>query len=151
MVESDQEDRSRIDRLRNEVERLRTQVAEIQIQRMQSKITTLRNQLAEVQSLRQAQDGVIKYLASQPGTVEEDRIQVGVHARRATLQKALRQLVEGGKVKRTGTGKRGDAYRYQISGTPVPNIDRVPENPNPTNDGSDEPQSANAGTGCFDR
>jgi hypothetical protein len=70
-------------------------------------------------------------------------------ARRATLLKALRQLVQRGKVKRIGSGIKGDPYRYQIAGTEVPDIYGVPENQNPKNEGSDEQQRANAGTGLF--
>jgi predicted transcriptional regulator len=116
--------------LRNEVEALRSQLAEIQIQRMQHEIVTLRNQLAEMQSLHHAEDGVIEYLATQTEPVDEDRIHVAVATRRATLQKALRKLVDAGKVNRTGTGIKGDPYRYQNAGTPVPDMDAVPGNPN---------------------
>jgi predicted transcriptional regulator len=77
---------------------LRRQLAEIQIQRMQNEIATLRNQLAEVQSLHQAEAGVMEYLATQTEPVDEDRIHAAVKNRRATLLKALRRLVQDGKV-----------------------------------------------------
>jgi len=103
---------------------------------MQHEIATLRDQLAEVQSLRHAEAAVRDYLASQPEAIKEDRIHAAVAARRATLQRALRQAVEDGKVKRIGRGIKGNPYRYVVL-----------ENPNPKNEGSVEPQSVNPGTG----
>jgi hypothetical protein len=108
-------DPSRIDRVRTEVEALRRQLAEIQIQRMQHEIATLRNQVAEVQSLRQAEAGVMEYLRNQSEAVDRDSI-YGV--RRGLLLKALSRLVRDGQVIRTGTGQRGDRYRYRVAGTP---------------------------------
>src|SRR6516162_3803376 len=118
MMESDREDPARVERLRNE-------------------IATLKAQVATVQSLRQAEAGVMEYLRNQSEAVDRDRIHEAIAARRATILKALRQLVEGGKVKRTGTGIKGDRYRYQISGTQVPDMDAVPGNQNTKNNGSD--------------
>src|SRR5215471_11390202 len=47
------------------------------------------------------------------GPVDEDRIHAAVKNRRVILLKAVRQLVQNEKVERTGTGKKGDPYRYQ--------------------------------------
>jgi hypothetical protein len=110
MVESSESDR--IERLRNELDTLRAQLAEIQIQRMQNEITTLTNQLAEVQSLRQAQASILEYLASQPEAIDEDRIHAAVKNRRVILLKALRRLLADGKVIRTGAGKKASPYRH---------------------------------------
>lgn len=54
-----------------------------------------------------------------------------MEARRSVKQKALRRLVADGRITRTGSGRRGDSYRYAISGTDVPGIDGVPDNQNP--------------------
>jgi hypothetical protein len=43
-------------------------------------------------------------------------------------------------------GKKGDPFRYQNAGIQVPNMYGVPENQNPKNNVSDEPQRVNAGT-----
>ena len=94
---------------------LRNQLAEIQIERMKSEIARLRGQLAEMQALHRAQDAVVQYLATQTEAIDEDQIQV--KARRATLQKALRQLVAAGKVNRVGAGKKANPYRYGIPGS----------------------------------
>ena len=97
MVESDREDPSRIERLMNE-------------------IATLRNQVAQMQSLRQAEAGVMAYLRNQTEALDRDHIH-GV--RRGLLLKALHRLVQDGQVTRTGSGQRGDRYRYQVAGTPT--------------------------------
>ena len=89
------DDPSRIERLMNEVARLRTQVA-------------------MVQSLRHAEAGVIEYLRNQTEAVDRDSI-YGV--RRGLLLKALGRLVQAGQVMRIGTGQRGDRYRYRVAGT----------------------------------
>ena len=93
MVESDREDPSRIERLMNE-------------------IATLRNQVAQMQSLRQAEAGVMAYLRNQTEALDRDHIH-GV--RRGLLLKALHRLVQDGQVTRTGSGQRGDRYRYQVA------------------------------------
>ena len=84
------------------------------IERLMNEIATLRNQVAQVQSLRQAEAGVIEYLKNQTEAVDRDCI-YGV--RRGLLLKALGRLVQVGQVIRTGTGQRGDRYRYQVAGT----------------------------------
>src|SRR5215475_1774893 len=98
-----------------EVKRLKVQWAQIQINRLRMKI---------------AQADVLNYLAIQAEPVAEERIHKAVQGRRATIQKALRKLVDAGKVKRSGCGVKCDPYRYA-----------VPENQN------DEQQRVNAGTG----
>src|SRR5215831_12843562 len=102
------DDPSRIERLRNEVEAFRAQLAEIQIQRMQKELATLKVQVAEVQSLRQAQDAVIKCLASQPEAIGEDRISCGCRGQEGNATAGAPPGCRCRKVNRTGTGKRGD-------------------------------------------
>jgi hypothetical protein len=85
------------------------------IERLRNEIASLKAKVAEVQSLRQAEAGVMEYLASQTEAVDRDCI-YGV--RRGLLLKALRRLVQDGRVTRTGTGQRGDRYCYRVTGTP---------------------------------
>ncbi len=79
----------------------------------------------------QATEAILEYLAAQSEPVEEGAIHDAVEARRAVKQKALRRLVSDGEVVRTGSGKRGDPYRYSVSGIQVPTYIRVPENQKP--------------------
>ena len=81
------------------------------IERLMNEIATLRGQVATVQSLRQAEAGVMEYLRNQTEAIDRDCI-YGV--RRGLLLKALGRLVRAGQVTRTGTGQRGDRFRYQI-------------------------------------
>jgi hypothetical protein len=97
----------------------------------------------------EARKAISEYLATQTEPVEENLIHEAIEARRATKQKALRKLVDAGKVKRTGTGKKGDRYRYQNAGTQVPDIYGVPGNQNLKSNVSDGQQSSNGGTGPF--
>jgi len=117
------------------------------IERLMNEIATLKVQVAEVQSLRQAEARVMEYLGTQTEPVDEDRIHDAVATRRATIQRTLRKCVDDGQVKRSGAGRKGDPYRYQIAGIPVPDMDAVPENENPKEDGSDDDETANTSTG----
>jgi hypothetical protein len=83
-----------------------------------------------VQTLRKAQAGVMEYLRNQTEAVDRDRIH-GV--RRVLILKTLRRLVQGGHVIRTGTGQRGDPYRYQVAETPT-GADRGNGGPEPVDD-----------------
>src|SRR5215472_4515440 len=90
-------------------------VEDSRIERLINEIATLKVQVAMVQSLRQAE------------AVAENVIHEAVATRRRTIQRALRSLVEDGKVKRTGTGIKGDPYRYQNAGTTYPIFEVVPK------------------------
>ena len=97
----------------------------------------------------EAAKGILEFLSTQTESVEENAIHEAVEARRVVKQRSLRGLVSDGKVRRTGTGRKGDKYRYQNAGTQVPDIYGVRENQNPKNAVSDRQQSPNAGTGLF--
>ena len=71
---------------------------------------------------------ILDYLGAQSDPVAEQAIHDAVEAKRAVKLRALRRLVAAGQVTRTGTGKRGDSYRYSVSGTQVPAYIWVPEN-----------------------
>jgi len=98
------DDPDRIERLMNEIETLKQAIrfAELEDQRRM-----LRGQLA-----------FIGYLRTQPAPVDKDRILKEVRLRHGIALKALHQLVQDGQVMRTGSGQRGDPYRYQLAGTP---------------------------------
>src|SRR5262249_32621559 len=98
----------------------------------------------------EAAKAITEFLATQTEPVEESEIHDAIEARRAIKQKALRKLVADGKVERTGTGKKGDRYRYQNAGTQVPNICRVPEYQNRESSLTREEQRTNAGTRGFE-
>ncbi|MBI2160959.1 MAG: AAA family ATPase, partial [Candidatus Rokubacteria bacterium] len=53
------------------------------------------------------------------GEAEEREIHVAVPGRKALKVRALRRLVAHGRLVRRGRGRRGDAYRYAVSGSPV--------------------------------
>jgi hypothetical protein len=74
---------------------------------------------------------ILDFLRPQSEPLEESAIQDAVEGRKAVKVRALRRLVEEGKVTRTGDGKRAAPYRYDISGSVVPSICREQENQKP--------------------
>ena len=118
------EDRSRSDKLWDEIE-------------------MLKRQWADMQSLRQAQAGVIQYLATRTEAIDEDRIQV----------KARRNLTEGAAT--ACRCRKSETYRNRQKRGSLPlskcwypgtGYGRGTRKPNAKNDGSDEQQRANADT-----
>ena len=87
----------------NEIETLKQAIrfAELEDQRRM-----LRGQLA-----------FIGYLRTQPAPVDKDRILKEVRLRHVIVLKALHHSVQDGRVMRTGSGKRGDGYRYGVAAT----------------------------------
>jgi hypothetical protein len=98
------DDPSRIERLMNEIETLKQA---IQFTELEHQRRMLRGQLA-----------VIGYLRTQLVPVDKDRILAQVHLRHGIILRALHRLVQDGRVTRTGSGQRGDGYRYRVAGTP---------------------------------
>ncbi len=97
-------------------------------------------------------DPILEFLHSQTDTVEEREIQENVEGRKQILSRALRSLVEQDKVAREGLGKRGDPYRYFISGSLVPSIGREPENQKrlfPVSDSNNSRYSGSRKTAIF--
>jgi hypothetical protein len=94
-------------------------------------------------------NAIIKYLAGQSEAVDESAIHEAIEARRVIKQNALRKLVREGKVSRTGAGKRGDKFHYQIAGTEVRGTGGVPENPSSVNRVSDLFETENVSTATF--
>lgn len=98
----------------------------------------------------EAEEAILEFFSKTEEAVEENVIHEAVEARRAVKLKAILKLVAGGKLNRTGTGKKGDRYRYQkVSSTEVPIYIRVPEYQNCENSLTDSVQKANAGTGLL--
>jgi hypothetical protein len=62
-----------------------------------------------------AATAVLAYLAAQEEPVEEPAVHEAVEGRKVVKQRALRALVAAHRVERTGGGKRGDPYRYQVA------------------------------------
>jgi hypothetical protein len=67
---------------------------------------------ADVQTLAGA---ILEYLKSVGESKTEPEIGESVEGKTGPKRKALRGLVEGGKIVREGTGNRGDAFRYRFS------------------------------------
>lgn len=59
-----------------------------------------------------AADEILSYLGSVPEPVDEKTIQAGIGGNRAAHVAALRSLVEDGRVKREGAGKKGSPFLY---------------------------------------
>jgi DNA-binding HxlR family transcriptional regulator len=59
---------------------------------------------------REAEDAVLSVLSDRPMTEQE--VREAVQMQGLVVSRALRSLVERGLVERTGTGRRGDPYRY---------------------------------------
>jgi AAA domain/CHC2 zinc finger/Toprim-like len=70
----------------------------------------------------EAANAILEFLRTQKEPVEESVIDVAVEGRKGVKVKALRQAVKDGRIVRTGAGKKGDTYRYSVSGSLVPNI-----------------------------
>lgn len=65
-------------------------------------------------------DDITAYLSCQKGEVLAADILSNVVGKKATLQQALSDLVTSGRVQRFGPGKRGNPYRYAVSGSSSP-------------------------------
>ena len=76
---------------------------------------------------------LIDYLDGQAEAITERVIDDCVEGNRSHRKKALRQLVDEGKIHRMGSGKKGDPYLYKNSGILVPIISSEPEYQNPKN------------------
>jgi hypothetical protein len=94
----------------------------------------------------EAAQAIVDYLAGVAEPSEEVAIQEAVEGRRKTKLAALRQLVAEGRVARLGSGRKGDRYRYVVSGTQVPTYSWVPENQKPETDLSAEKRETDSGS-----
>lgn len=92
---------------------------------------------------------MVEYLRRQADPVEEPAIHEAVEGRRQVKLSALRRLVAEGTVARTGAGKRGDPYRYTVSGFLVPTYIREPENQKVDNPLIASPVALDSGPRCF--
>jgi 5S rRNA maturation endonuclease (ribonuclease M5) len=92
---------------------------------------------------------IIDYLATQLDAVDERTIQGAIEGRTGVKSKALRRLVEEQRIRRTGSGKKGDPYLYKNSAFSPPDINREPEKPEFKNPVINSNNSANAGSQDF--
>jgi hypothetical protein len=60
-------------------------------------------------------DGILGHIRDGVGKLTEPEICEAVEGKTAVKRRALRDLVERGKVLRDGTGKKGDPYVYNLS------------------------------------
>lgn len=63
---------------------------------------------------QQANERVLVWLTEQPEPVTRDAVETAVEGRAELVRGALYRLVEDGKVVRTGGGRKGDPYLFQI-------------------------------------
>lgn len=89
---------------------------------------------------------ILDYLATQAEAIEERAINENVECKKAVRVKALRRAVDVGKIARTGGGKRGDPYRYSVSGSLVPAYTREPEKREPLDHANHSTESTDAGS-----
>ena len=75
---------------------------------------------------------------------EEATIREAVGGRNTVKVRAFRRLVSDARVSRSGNGKKGDPYRYSVSSSLGPAYIREPENRNPKNDISTDPDRPSA-------
>jgi hypothetical protein len=92
------------------------------IERLLAEVATLKHaiRIAELEDQRRILRGqlaVIGYLRTQPAPVDKERFLKEVRLRHGIALRALHQLVQDGRVMRTGSGKRGDGYGYRLTGT----------------------------------
>ncbi|MFQ5904123.1 MAG: AAA family ATPase [Candidatus Binatia bacterium] len=95
---------------------------------------------------RQAAEAIVECLRTKGEPVEEKIIHDSVEGRKAVKQSALRTLVAEGRVKRTGEGKRGSPYLYEVSGFLTPTHIREPENHISKSDGNPCKTTKNSST-----
>jgi hypothetical protein len=72
--------------------------------------------LAREHDLHDAGTRILEYLEEHP-CAEQSAIKEGVEGRWAVVRKALTDLVTSQKLSRIGSGKRGDAFKYSVSGS----------------------------------
>lgn len=94
----------------------------------------------------EAEAAILDYLKGKEEPVEEREIHDAVEGRRAVKLRALRKLLGEGNVMRTGSGKRGDPYRYSVFGIQVPTYSRVLENQKAKNGLSADETNTYSGT-----
>ncbi len=92
---------------------------------------------------------IIDYLATQIEPVEESVIQENVDGRKGIKAKALRRLVEEGKVTRDGVGKKGKPFVYSKAGFLVPLMSGELANEKKKSDQTPCSSGGNAGSYLF--
>jgi 5S rRNA maturation endonuclease (ribonuclease M5) len=100
--------------------------------------------------IQKIQGSILQFLDGTSEAVEEKELHEKVEGRKTVKQKALRKLVEEGKISRGGTGKKGNPYLYFKMLAPLtPHIYGEPANQNHKNSLPSSQSYANAGSGIF--
>jgi hypothetical protein len=92
----------------------------------------------------QATAAILDYLKGQSGPVEASEIEAAVEARTAVKRAALKALIGGGSVVRSGGGKRGDPLLYELSPILVPTYIQEQENRKPKIGVNDDEHGVNS-------
>jgi hypothetical protein len=80
--------------------------------------------LGEQTKLSAAASIILKFLTQGPKSHSEKHLMRSVRGRKQHKVSALRTLVKDGKVTRSGSGKKGDCYRYALAHPPL-NSDEI--------------------------
>jgi len=97
----------------------------------------------EIETMKGA---IFSFLDGQDIPVRENLINEEVEGTKGYKVKALRALVKEGRVIRSGKGRCGNPYLYQISGSLVPSLYTKPENQTQIEPVTDENQEGNSGS-----
>jgi hypothetical protein len=106
----------------------------------------------EDRALDQVEQQIVEYLSSRGEPVpEKPDIRRGVEASTVAITRALRELCEQGRVLRSGSGKKGDPYRYRLadSGFRVLSTSVEPAEPEFSNGPKSSSDNTYAGSGFF--
>jgi len=110
------------------VQRYGTDLEETVIDLKEDGLVTTEGLLAK-RDQEAAKDRLIAFLKGNPGT-DREGIKEGVEGRWAIVQAALSELVKTGGLRRDGSGKKGDPFKYYFSGSHGSQELREPENGN---------------------
>ncbi len=68
------------------------------------------------EDVRTAADKIVELLRVRGGSMTEPEINAEVEGKTTTMRKAIRELFTSGRIERTGSGRRGDPFRYSHPG-----------------------------------
>lgn len=91
----------------------------ILVQDPDTKLISLGGAKAEVSSERVEKE-FLAILSRSPALLTQQELEAGVNARTEWKRYALRKLLEAGRITRTGTGRRGDKFKYSLACSAVP-------------------------------
>ena len=67
----------------------------------------------EALALGKAEDAIASSLAAAAAPLTLEELTTTTELKRVTCQRAIDRLLESGRARRVGTGRRGDPYRYE--------------------------------------